>query len=90
MDLYERRNFLSGSEFGGTARVGTVRRRRVCNMEIWCECLGKDAATIKKSDSYEIAAIVRRLGGWGKPSRGSDLAQFPIYGKQRNYVRVQP
>jgi len=90
MDLYERRNFLSGSEFGGTARVGTVRRRRVCNMEIWCECLGKDAATIKKSDSYEIAAIVRRLGGWGKPSRGSDLAQFPIYGKQRTYVRVQP
>ena len=30
MDLFQRRNFLSGSEFGGPTHVGTVQRVRVC------------------------------------------------------------
>mgnify|MGYP000234857793 FL=1 len=35
MDLYERRNYLSGSEFDGNREEGAYKRERVCNMEIW-------------------------------------------------------
>ena len=90
MGLFERRNFLNGSEFGGAIHSGTMPRKRVCNMEIWCECLGKDASTIKKSDSYELAAMLRRIGGWAKSIKAGGLMQFPIYGKQRAYIREQP
>ena len=90
MDLFERRNFLNGSEFGGPTHTGSVQRKRVCNMEIWCECLGKDASAIKKSDSFEIATMLRRIGGWSKATKAGGLMQFPIYGRQRAYIREQP
>ena len=34
MSLYDRRNFLNGSEFGEQRRTGTVRRMFVCNFLI--------------------------------------------------------
>ena len=37
MNLYERRNFINGSEFEGSRKVGVKKRTRVCNMEIRCE-----------------------------------------------------
>lgn len=88
MSVYERRNFLGGSEFGGSTRVGTVKRTIVCNMEIWVECFGKDAASMKTADSYAIAAIMRKIGGWDK-YRGNKngTGTFSIYGKQRAYSR---
>lgn len=57
MDLFERRNFLDGSDFGSSALKGTVQRDRVCAMEIWCECFGKPRESLKKSDAYEIESI---------------------------------
>lgn len=89
MNLYERRNFLSGGEFG-TGNQGTKRREIVCSMEIWCECFGKDAAALKKSDSYEITSIMSRLEQW-KPYDGtqSGTIRFPIYNKQRAFMRVE-
>ncbi len=89
MDLYERRNFLGGGEFG-TATVGTVKRNIVCPMEIWCECFGKDSANLKKSDSYEITAIMSRIENW-KPYDGtkSGTTRFSIYNKQRAFKRVE-
>ncbi len=62
MDLFERRNFLSGSEFGDIGRKGTVPRSGVCNMEIWCECFGKDRANLGRADSNNLAAILTKLG----------------------------
>jgi predicted P-loop ATPase len=76
MELGQRRDYLSGFNDGGT-----VRRKLVCNMEIWCECFGKDPAMMKKSDSYEIAAIMQKMDKWVKAQRTS----FPIYGRQRFY-----
>jgi predicted P-loop ATPase len=88
MDLYQRRNFLSGSEFGGETRVGTVRREQVCNLEIWCECFGKPRETIKKADSYEIESILNRIGGWEKfADNKSGKKLLPMYGIQRVYIR---
>ncbi len=89
MDLCDRRNFLSGGDFG-TAEIGTVKRSIVCPMEIWCECFGKDSANLKKIDSYEITAIMARIENW-KPYDGtkSGTTRFPIYNKQRAFMRVE-
>lgn len=89
MDLFERRNFLSGSEFGGAVTEGTVKRERVCPMEIWCECFGKSRESMKKGDTYEIESILYKLGGWKKyDGNAQGKLRFPAYGVQRAYVRV--
>lgn len=90
MSLYDRRNFLNKSEFGGEALTGSVRRITVSNMEIWCECFGRDSSALKKIDSYEISGIMRKIEGWGKYGETKNgMLFFPIYGKQRAYVREQ-
>jgi putative DNA primase/helicase len=76
LDLGQRRDFLSGFNEGGT-----IRRTRVCNMEIWSECFAKDPAMMRKIDSYEIAAIMQKMDNWEKCGR----ATFAIYGRQRYY-----
>lgn len=88
MSLYERRNYLNGSEFGGESRVGTVERILVCNMEIWCECFGRDASAMKPADSYAIAGIMKKINGWNKyQGNKNGTSNFPIYGKQRCYEK---
>ncbi|QNO17902.1 virulence-associated E family protein [Caproicibacterium amylolyticum] len=89
MSLYERRNFLNGSEFGVDAHKGTKRRQYVCSMEIWTECFGREPSAMRKSDSYEIGAIMRRVTTWEKYQRCNGLFLFQIYGRQRAYVPVQ-
>ena len=90
MSLYDRRNFLNGSEFGEERQTGTVRRMMVCNMEIWCECFGRESSALKKIDSYEISGIMKKIEGWGKYAETKNgMSGFPIYGKQRAYVREQ-
>ncbi len=88
--LYERRNFLNGSEFGSDAHQGVVQRKLLCNMEIWCECFGKDPSMLKRSDSYEISSILRKIGGWDKyDGTKTGTFQFPIFGNQRALMRKQ-
>lgn len=89
MDLCERRNFLSGDDFG-TVETGTVKRNLVCAMEIWCECFGKDSANLKKADSYEVTAIMSRIENWKHYDKTqSGTTRFPIYNKQRAFMRVE-
>lgn len=89
MDIYERRSYLAGeSEFGETIPEGANRRDKVCCIEIWCECFGKERNTIRRTDSYEIEAILMRIGGWKRydgNKRGN--IKFPIYDSQRAFVR---
>ena len=90
MDLYERKSFLAGqSEFGTEMPVGKVKREKVCVLEIWCECLGKDQSNLKRLDSYEIIGILKRIGGW-ESYTGNKQGQtrFPIYGNQKTFCRV--
>ena len=69
MSLYQRRSFLGGSEFDGAPTAGTVRREKVCIMEIWCECFGKERQNLKRTDSYEVESILMKIGGW-EPIQG--------------------
>ena len=82
MDTFERRNFLNGTEFGEQQRTGTVKRTSVSNMEIWCECFGKERANLRRADSNELTSILSRLG-W---KRADNKARIPLYGPQYVFV----
>ncbi len=85
MSLYERRNFINDCEFEGSKAVGVDKRQRVCNMEIWCECFGKERGNFKRQDANDIATIMAKIDGWGK-SEGK--MKFKIYGVVNGYIRV--
>ena len=82
MDLFERRNFLTGSDFGDLQEKGTVKRTSVSNMEIWCECFGKERANLRRTDSNELTGILARLG-W---KRAESKVRVPLYGPQYVFV----
>lgn len=82
MDIFERRNFLHGSDFGPAQREGTVKRTSVSSMEIWCECFGKDRSNLRRSDSNEITGILKRIG-W---QRAESKVRIPLYGPQYIFV----
>ena len=82
MDLYARRNYLSGDI---TSPKGTVKRTSVSNAEIWCECFGKNMSDLKSSDSYQIAAIMAQIDGWERTTTNKRIS---IYGRQRLYKRI--
>lgn len=90
MDLYQRRSYLSGNEFDGESGKGTEKREKVCIMEIWCECFGKERQNIKRTDSYEIESILTRIGGWKKLTTNKTGKTFyPLYGPQKTFVRTE-
>jgi len=80
-DLYARRQFLAGAD----VVEGTVRREKVCILEIWCECFGKSQADLRRGDSLEIAGIMNNIDGWRLSNRRE---YFGDYGRQRCYERV--
>jgi len=85
MDLFARRNYLNGSEFGGTQHIGTIARTSVSNAEIWCECLNHSLPDLKTTDSYQIAALMAQISGW---ERTTNIKRLPIYGRQRLYQKT--
>ena len=86
-DIYRRQEFFRDPA-DPTRPVGTVRRTQVSNIEIWCECFGRHRDVLKKTDSYEIEAIVNSIGGWERYT-GSKTGKknIPLYGPQKIYVR---
>lgn len=88
-DIYRRQEYFRDPD-DPTRPVGTVRRMQVSNIEIWCECFGRSRDSIKKSDSYEIEAILRSIGNWEKYSGNKTGKRIiPIYGIQRVYLRSE-
>jgi predicted P-loop ATPase len=71
---------------GGVKYEGkTVKRSRVCVLEIWCEALGKLRGDLKAGDSREINQILERIPGW--EAAGSIYAGKP-YNNQRCFKRI--
>lgn len=86
MSIYERHNFLNGDEFGGAKKTGSEQRQRVCTMEIWCECFGRERSQLSKKDASEIAAIMSKIPGWRKLE---GKQRFGMYGVVGGYERVE-
>jgi len=80
MDLYRRRDFLGGDDI--TAAKGTVKRNKVCTLEIWCECFGKDRASLNRTDSNSLTASLIKMGWVRQPTK----TRFNLYGPQYYFV----
>ncbi len=87
MSIFERRNYFCDTEFGVTKREGIYRRESVSNIEIWCECFGKERANLKRQDSNEISAIMAKIGGWSGLIKKE---RIPNYGAQWLYLPKEP
>ncbi len=83
MDIYKRRDYINERD-DPTRPVGKHRRTEVSNIEIWCECFGRNKEDFKGTEQYSIAAIMEHLDDWQKTGKSKRL---PIYGKQRMYRR---
>lgn len=89
LSLSEKRMYLAGDEFTTQNRAGVAPRDKVCNLEIWAECFGREPANIRKQDSYELNAIMAKLDGWKRYDRNkSGKLSFKDYGSQIAYVRT--
>lgn len=75
----------------GEPLEGIYERDSVSCAEIWCECFGNDLARMTRRDSFEIAAIIKRIKGWNTNRRS---VRIPGYGKQKVYekegTKVEP
>ena len=58
----------------------------VSNLEIWVECLGKQAGDLRMADSYSLTAVMQRIEGWEKDGT---CVRDKVYGRQRVYIREQ-
>jgi putative DNA primase/helicase len=87
MDIAARRRFIHGSEFG-VVKEGTVKRQKVCAMEIWVELFEGDQKQLTLGIAREINDILRKIEGWETYSKGSKKLRFgKNYGPQRAFVR---
>jgi len=82
LDTPMRLEYLDQSLFAGHLE-GKVKRTKVSNVEVWVECFRKERHDIKRQDSYDISAIMTRIGGWvvSKPERTK------LYGPQQMWVK---
>lgn len=80
-DLESRLLFLNGG-FGD--EVGTVRRDKVCALEIWQELFHGDPKAFSPLQAREINSILRRVPGW-IPTSSANCG--PLYGRQRCFIR---
>lgn len=84
MQRFERKSWLSALDDALEAE-GVIERERVCVAEIWCEVLGNDFKDMNSANTKFIHQILANINGWEK---GKTDKLFPIYGRQRTYVRI--
>ena len=82
LDIYDRRDFLYGNEFGASVQEGTEEREYVSIIEIWCECFKKERENLDNRKAFEIKGILEKLG-WTSSKR----RRVPQYGMQRTHVK---
>lgn len=84
LDIQERRSFINGN---ATTNKPLTKRRKICAMEVWVECLSGDQRYLKKQDAEVIGRILKRLQGW---ERIPTNARFGPYGRQKGFRRLEP
>lgn len=80
MDLWQRRDYLNDP----LSPKGTEEREYVCVAEIWCECLGRNKEDMDRYKTREINDLLKGIDGWVSCK---STKNFPIYGKQKYYIR---
>lgn len=81
MSITARQQYLRDEE---QYKDGNIVRTRVCVAEIWCELFGGNFKDMTSNNTKHVHSLLSRVQGW-IPSNKS--IRFPIYGKQRAYIR---
>lgn len=84
MKLYERKNYITDPEL--QFDEGEVTRRKVCAAEIWCELFQSPFKDMTTNNTKYINQLLANMPGWEKASAALN---FPIYGRQRAYVKIE-
>lgn len=64
-------------------------KQSVCLMEIWCDCLGKERADMKRRDAYELESILYQIGDWTiYPHNTTGKTRIQGYGIQKTFIRI--
>lgn len=98
--IAERRNHINGFDFNDEVEDSTdelieektekpklLYREKICALEIWCECLGRDRGYFPANEAREINNVLSSLPGWKKHS--STIKFGGEYGVQRGFIRVK-
>lgn len=87
-DIASRRSFIHGSDFGNREE-GTIKREKVCAMEIWVELFQGDPKALAPYQSREINDILRKIEGWETHCTETGRLRFKNYGVQKAFLRVR-
>ena len=82
MDLFERRNFLTGSDFGGLQEKGDGSAYQRVQHGDLVRVLRQGTGQPRRTDSNELTGILARLG-W---KRAESKVRIPLYGPQYVFV----
>lgn len=85
MDIYERREYLEHYGEDGEP-AGTVTRRKVCTLEIWCEIFGGTKKDFTNANARELNGIMQSMAGWRNAKSIQTFGN--LYGKQRAFIRA--
>lgn len=68
--------------------IPTVKRDKVCLIEIWVECFGEPIGRYTRQQANTLSKAMSLVEGWGKPETGNGSCRFGSrYGVQKAYVR---
>lgn len=81
-DLSKRRDFWSGNFKSDS--IQTVKRDKICALEIWCELFSGSQKDMRNADAREINACLENIEGW---TRARSPIRTGLYGHQRGFVR---
>ena len=77
--LYDRRSYLNSED--EVKLLGKNVRTTVCALEIWAEALGNDPSKLQRSDSLQLARILKSL----RCCTPYKAERVPLYGSQKIY-----
>lgn len=83
--IAERRQWIQATEdFRAEETQNLIERTRVCAIEIWCEAMGKDVASLTNIMARQINEALDSLSGW---TRDKYPRRYGIYGNQRGFYK---
>ncbi len=89
MDISARRRYICGGDFSDFEK-GTVKREKVCAMEIWVELFNGDPKMLTPTQAREINDILRKMPRWESYNKGAGKLRFGnLYGYQKAFKLIE-
>lgn len=84
MSLSDRRMFIQQDDFEQRYK-GTVKREKVCVMEIWCEMFNGERKELTAQRSKEIKDVILKTNNWEQAKACIRFGK--LYGPQKGFIR---